>query len=130
VAKPTPKVTAFPTFVPSTGPVKADNVVGEWTGSMRLDGTTVDNAFSVNFTFQRGVAATGTWNLGPTMGNQVVVTTMVFSLHNNMRVLISTPGLNSGLTGALSTNGKVLAGRFSFNTSHGWQTGMFTLTRQ
>ena len=124
-----PKASAFPTYVPSTGPIKGPNVVGTWTGSMRVDGTNVDNAFTVTFVFQRGVAATGTFNTGVTMGNQVVTSTMVFSLHNNVRVLIATPSLNAGLTGALSTNGKVLSGRFSFNSAKGWQTGMFKLTR-
>jgi hypothetical protein len=124
-----PKASAFPTYVPSTGPIKGPNVVGTWTGSMRLDGTKVDNAFTVTFVFQRGVAATGSFNMGVTMGNQVVTSTMVFSLHNNVRVLVATPSLNAGLTGALSTNGKVLSGRFSFNSAKGWQTGMFTLTR-
>jgi hypothetical protein len=124
-----PKATAVPTNVPSPGPVKASSVVGAWTGSMRLDGTSIDNAFSVTFLFQRGVAATGTFNLGATMGNAVVTSTMVFSLHNNIRVLVATPGLNAGFTGAMSTNGKILNGRFSFNSPKGWQTGMFTLTR-
>jgi hypothetical protein len=124
-----PKVTALPAYLPATGVIKGANVIGGWTGTMRLDGTKVDNAFSVNFTFQRGVAATGTFNMGATMNNQVVVSTMVFSLHNNVRVLFATPSLMAGMTGALSSNGKMLTGRFSFNTSHGWQTGMFTLTR-
>jgi hypothetical protein len=124
-----PKVAAFPSYVPSSGAIKSVSVVGGWTGSLRLDGTKIDNAFSVTFIFQRGVAATGNFNTGPTMGNQVVTSTMVFSLHNNVRVLVATPSLAAGFTGALSTNGKMLSGRFSFNSSKGWQTGMFTLTR-
>ena len=126
---PTPAVKEFPVYVPSVGPVKGTNVVGNWTGTMRIDGTTTDQTFSINFAFQRGVAASGTFNLGPTIGNQTVTSTMVFDLHNNLRARVATPKLNVGFTGAITTNGKVLYGRFSFNNGTGWTTGMFTLTR-
>jgi len=131
VAKPAPapKVAAFPVYVPSSTVVKGKSVVGQWTGTMRLDGTTTDSAFSVTFAFQRGVAASGSFNLGATMNNQVVTTTMVFDLHNNVRALVAMPTLNAGFTGALSSNGNVLYGRFSFNTGGQWKTGMFMLTR-
>jgi hypothetical protein len=75
------------------------------------------------------VAASGTFNLGPTIGNQTVTSTMVFDLHNNLRALVATPKLSVGFTGAITGNGNVLYGRFSFNNGTGWTTGMFTLTR-
>jgi hypothetical protein len=126
---PTPAVKAFPAYVPSVGPIKGTNVVGTWTGTMRIDGTTIDQPFSINFAFQRGVAASGTFNLGPTIGNQVVTSTLVFDLHNNLRALVATPKLSVGFTGAITGNGNILYGRFSFNNGTGWTTGMFTLTR-
>ena len=124
-----PAVQAFPSYVPSIGAVKGTNVVGNWTGSIRLDGTTTDQPLSVTFNFQRGVAASGTFNLGPAVGNRAALSTMVFDLHNNVRALIAGPKLSVGFTGALTSNGKVLYGRVSFNVGTGWQTGMFTLNR-
>jgi hypothetical protein len=131
VAKPATKVNAkaFPAYVPSSSAVKGKNVVGTWTGSMRLDGSKTDADFSITFVFQRGVAASGTFNLGATMNNQIVTSTMVFDLHNNVRAMVATPTLAVGFTGALSTNGQILYGRFSFNNGSSWKTGMFTLTR-
>ena len=96
---------------------------------VRCLGTTTDQPFYINFAFQRGVAASGTFNLGPTIGNQTVTSTMVFDLHNNLRALVATPKLSVGFTGAITGNGNVLYGRFSFNNGTGWTTGMFTLTR-
>jgi hypothetical protein len=126
---PAPKVTAFPTYVPSSTVVKGNNVVGTWTGTMQLDSSKTSTSFSVTFAFQRGVSASGQFNLGATMNNQVVTSTMVFDLHNDVRAMVSTSTLNAGFTGALSSNGNVLYGRFSFNSGGQWKTGMFTLTR-
>lgn len=129
VAKVAVKVSALPAYIPATSGVKGKNVVGEWTGTMQLDGSKTASAFSIKFAFQRGVAASGTFNLGATMSNQAVTSTMVFDLHNNFRAMVATPKLAAGFTGAISSNGKMLTGRFSFNSATGWKTGVFTLTR-
>lgn len=126
-AKPQPAVVVAAKVTAKTA--SARNVVGGWTGSMRLDGSKTDSAFSITFAFQRGLAASGAFNLGPTMKNQVATSTMVFDQRNNARALIATSKLSAGFTGAISANGKMLYGRFSFNTATGWKTGTFTLTR-
>ncbi len=119
----------LPAFIPNKGGFAVSNIVGAWTGTMRLDGTKVDAPFSIKFLFQRGVAATGTFNLGPTIGNQSLSSTLIFSLQRNFRVLILTPDLWAGFVGALTANAKILMGRFSFNSTTGWHTGVFTLNR-
>lgn len=107
----------------------APSVVGQWVGTMTPDGSTVSSTFSVNFAFQRGVAASGTFNFGAILGNQSAVSTMVFSQHQNVRVLVSTSNLLVGMTGTLTSDNATLYGRYSFNSPAGWQTGMFILTR-
>jgi hypothetical protein len=107
----------------------APSVIGQWTGTMTPDGSTIPSAFSVDFAFQRGVSASGTFTFGAILGNQSVVSTMVFSLHHNVRVLVSAPGIQVGITGTLTSNNATLYGRYSFNSPTGWQTGMFILAR-
>jgi hypothetical protein len=135
VAKPAAKAVAnpvvadLPAYVPDAHPGLSPSVVGGWTGTMTTDGQKQGADFSINFEFQRGVAASGTFDLGTTVNNQTVTSTMVFGTNHNVRILILTPTLWMGFTGALTANGKILYGRFSVNTANGWKTGSFSLTR-
>jgi len=119
----------LPAFVPATNLNMAPDVVGKWTGTMLVDGTTQANPFSINFAFQRGIAASGIFNLGPTVSNQSLTSTLVFGTSLNTRALILTSTLWMGFTGALTANGQILYGRFAVNTSNGWETGTYNLTR-
>jgi hypothetical protein len=119
----------FPTYIPASDPYLSPDVVGTWTGTMQVDGSTQTAPFSINFLFQRGIAASGTFDLGPTVGNEIVTSTMVFGAFHNARILVLTKALWMGFNCALSANGKVLYGRFAVNTSNGWETGGFDLNR-
>ena len=122
-------VGAFPTYIPASDAYLSPDVVGGWTGTMQLDGSKTTSAFSVNFLFQRGIAASGTFNLGPLVNNLTLTSTMVFGANHNARILILTSSLWMGFTCALTSNGKVLYGRFAVDNSNGWETGRFSLTR-
>jgi hypothetical protein len=122
-------VGGFPTYIPAYDAYLSPDVVGGWTGTMQLDGTKTTAAFSVNFLFQRGLAASGTFNLGPTVSNATVTSTMVFGANHNARILILTSTLWVGFTCALTANGKMLYGRFAVDTANGWETGGFVLNR-
>jgi hypothetical protein len=122
-------VGAFPTYIPASDAYLSPDVVGGWTGTMQLDGSKTTSAFSVNFLFQRGIAASGTFNLGPTVNNVTLTSTMVFGANHNAHILILTSSLWMGFTCALTANGKVLYGRFAVDNSNGWETGGFSLTR-
>jgi hypothetical protein len=137
-AKTTTKATVKATTTPTTTPTltvasvitsAAPSVVGKWTGTMTPDGSKTSSTFSVDFAFQRGVAATGTFTIG-LLGNQTVTSTMVFAEHRNVRTLFVSSTIYGGFTGALTTNGTTLYGRYSFNSPSGWMTGTFSLSRQ
>jgi hypothetical protein len=125
----TPPVGDLLPFVPASNPGMAPNVVGVWSGTMQIDGSKQASPFSIDFAFQHGVAASGTFNLGPTVGNQSAVSTMVFGTNHNVRVLILTSTLWMGFDGALTANGKMIYGRFAVNTPNGWETGSFSVNR-
>jgi hypothetical protein len=105
------------------------NLVGTWTGTMQFDGAATASVFSINFQFQLEAAASGTFNLGPAIGNQSPQSTMVISNHNNVRALILTKDLWVGFTGVLVSTGNEIYGRFAYDSSTGWKTGSFTVTR-
>jgi len=105
------------------------NLVGTWTGTMQFDGAATATVFSINFQFQLEAAASGTFNLGPAIGNQSPQSTMVVENHNNVRALILTNNLWVGFTGVLVSTGNEIYGRFAYDSSTGWQTGSFTVTR-
>ncbi len=116
-------------YISSPQESNVPNFVGTWTGTIQLDGSTTSTPFSIAFAFQRGVAASGTFNLGPIMGNQSELSTLIYSSHNVVRALIQNSTLWVGFTGAISTDGKTIFGRFAYNTPHGWETGSFSVTR-
>jgi hypothetical protein len=105
------------------------NLVGTWTGTMLYDGDTVATAFSIDFQFQLEAAASGTFHLGPAIGNQNAQSTMVITNHNNVRALILNSSLWVGFTGVLEPGSKMIFGRFAYNSPTGWKSGSFTVTR-
>jgi hypothetical protein len=105
------------------------NLVGTWTGTIQFDGAATATAFSINFQFQLEAAASGTFNLGPAIGNQSPQSTMVIANHNTVRALILTNNLWVGFTGVLVSTGNEIYGRFAYDSPTGWQTGSFTVTR-
>ena len=126
----TPTVTApISTLHQTPSSNTTPNLVGTWTGTMQFDGAATASVFSINFQFQLEAAASGTFNLGPAIGNQSPQSTMVVENHNNVRALILTNNLWVGFTGVLVSTGNEIYGRFAYDSSTGWQTGSFTVTR-
>jgi len=126
----TPTVTAPISTLQQT-PYKSTtpNLVGTWTGTIQFDGAATATAFSIDFQFQLEAAASGTFNLGPAIGNQSPQSTMVISNHNNVRALILNNSLWVGFTGVLESNGNAIYGRFAYDSPTGWKTGSFNVTR-
>jgi hypothetical protein len=124
-----PVVDDYPAYVPAAHPNMAPDMVGTWTGTITMDGSKQGAVFSIDFAFQRGTAASGAFHLGPAVGNQTVTSTLVFGTSRNARALVLTSTLWVGFNGALTANGNMLYGRVAVNTSNGWQTGSFSVTR-
>jgi hypothetical protein len=105
------------------------NLVGTWTGTIQYDGDITATPFSINFQFQLEASASGTFNLGPAIGNQSPQSTMVITNHNEVRALILNNTLWVGFTGLLEPSGNQMIGRFAYNSPTGWKTGSFNITR-
>jgi hypothetical protein len=126
----TPAVTApISSFQQTQTKSTTPNLVGTWTGTIQYDTATVATPFSIDFQFQLESAASGTFHLGPAIGNQNQQSTMVISNHNNVRALILTNSLWVGFTGVLENTGNQIIGRFAYDSPTGWQTGSFNVTR-
>jgi hypothetical protein len=110
-------------------PVIVPQVAGAWSGTVKLPYARAPIAVSMQITTQRGVAATGTFRLGPATANRAVTSTAVVSggHQRGFNLIVSQKGLYASVTATVSKNGQQIVGRWACNGPGGWATGTITL---
>ena len=105
------------------------NCLGNWTGTANSSTSKAVYQFTVDFSKQKGVSLTGTFNLGSLVGGSVL-TTATIGLNPSFMVEVEGPNATASFVGALSGNGKYITGRWSVLSNKGvWIVGTFTMTR-
>lgn len=106
----------------------AGQYTGTWAGTFQINARPGDQPLSVNFTRQKGVAVTGTFDLGAMIGESVL-TTVTINQRRQFLGLVEGTKSTASFVGAVASNGKYIFGRWSVNGPQGWLTGTFTLNR-
>lgn len=105
------------------------NCLGAWSGTFGVNPSPDSGTFSVNFTQQKGVSATGTFALGGMASGASVLTTVTVDSHGNFLALIEAPTTTVSLVGAISADGNVIVGRWCSQGTGVYQVGNFMLSR-
>lgn len=107
----------------------AGDYTGTWAGTFQTEPATGDKPLSVTFTKQKGLAVSGTFDLGAMAGASVVSTATV-THDRHFLAMIKTPGGRVSFSGQVASNEQYIFGRWCFNGSRGFQTGTFIMTRE
>jgi colicin import membrane protein len=103
--------------------------VGQWTGTLAFNTNASSVDFSVDFTSQKGVALTGTFDVGA-LGDGQILTTVRVDITQSMLAMVQAPNATDSFVGAVANNGTYIIGRWSRQTYQGaWETGTFIMKK-
>ena len=101
---------------------------GNWSGAASVTGSKSALHFSANFTRQKGVSLTGTFNFSLVGGP--VLTTASVGLSPTFLVQVNGSAGSASFVGFVMGNGTYITGRWSFVSKKGaWTTGTFVMTK-
>ena len=111
-------------------PVILPQVSGAWSGTVKTPYARSPFSVSMQISQQKGVAAFGTFRLGPATANRAVSSTAVVSggYARGFNLIVSQKGLYASVTATVSKNGQQIVGRWACNGPGGWATGTITLS--
>jgi hypothetical protein len=112
-----------------SAPVIVPQVAGAWSGTVKMPYARAPFAVSMQISRQNGVAAMGTFRLGPATAHRAVTSTAVVSggYQRGFNLIVSQKGLYASVTATVSKNGQQIVGRWACNGPGGWATGTITL---